>query len=181
MILVIVILNSSRSRDRINNLKELNFTKNKNSFKFNWINSKYSNNSENLSFNKFFINLEKGIFDHDTEIDKINQLEIEYEAFKKGIFIEEWSTNFQKLLDINDSPFLKIEYINFLLDNEISEKYYLIEDLKFNKEIMNEYFYYFIYGKYYNKINKINLSNFYFCQFYSAIGSKNKADFYCKI
>ncbi len=169
-----------RSRDRINNLKELNFTKNKNSFKFDWIKSKYSNNSENLSFNKFFINLEKGIFDQDTEIDKINQLEIEYEAFKKGIFIEEWSTNFQKLLDINDSPFLKIEYINFLLDNEISEKYYLIEDLKFNKEIMNEYFYYFIYGKYYNKIKKINLSNFYFCQFYSAIGSKNKADFYCK-
>ncbi len=169
-----------RSRDRINNLKELNFTKNKNSFKFDWIKSKYSNNSENLSFNKFFINLEKGIFDQDTEIDEINQLEIEYEAFKKGIFIEEWSTNFQKLLDINDSPFLKIEYINFLLDNEISEKYYLIEDLKFNKEIMNEYFYYFIYGKYYNKIKKINLSNFYFCQFYSAIGSKNKADFYCK-
>ena len=44
---------------------------------------------------------------------------------------------------------------------------------------MNEYFYYFIYGKYYNKINKINLSNFYFAV-YSAIGSKNKADFYCK-
>ena len=94
-----------RSRDRINNLKELNFTKNKNSFKFNWIKSKYSNNFKKLSFNKFFINLEKGIFDHDTEIDKINQLEIEFEAFKKVIFLEEWSNNFQKLLDINDSPF----------------------------------------------------------------------------
>ena len=30
------------------------------------------------------------------------------------------------------------------------------------------------------KLIKINLSNFYFCQFYKAINSKNKADFFCK-
>ena len=44
---------------------------------------------------------------------------------------------------------------------------------------MSEYFYYYLYGKYYNDINNENLSNFYFCQFYNAINSKNKADFYC--
>ena len=44
---------------------------------------------------------------------------------------------------------------------------------------MNEYFYYYIYGKYYKKINN-NLYNFYFCQFYKAINLKNKADFFCK-
>ena len=45
---------------------------------------------------------------------------------------------------------------------------------------MSEYFYYYIYGKYYNKIENNNLSNFYFCQFYSSINDKNKADFFCK-
>ena len=45
---------------------------------------------------------------------------------------------------------------------------------------MDEYYYYFIYGKYYNKIGKLNLSNFYFCQFYKSINTKNKADFFCK-
>ena len=88
--------------------------------------------------------------------------------------------NFKNLLNINNNSFLKIEYINYLLDNNLDDKYYIIEDLKFDKDIMNEYFYYYIYGKYYNKINKINFSNFYFCQFYKAINSKNKADFFCK-
>ena len=30
------------------------------------------------------------------------------------------------------------------------------------------------------KLIIINLSNFYFCQFYKTINSKNKADFFCK-
>ena len=45
---------------------------------------------------------------------------------------------------------------------------------------MNEYFYYFIYGKYYNKIGMDNLSNFYFCQFFKTINSINKSEFFCK-
>ena len=73
-----------------------------------------------------------------------------------------------------------IEYINYVLDNNLYNKYYIIEDLKFNENIMNEFFYYYIYGKYYNKINKKNLSNFYFCQFYKNINSLNKADFFCE-
>ena len=52
--------------------------------------------------------------------------------------------------------FLKIEYINYLLDNDINDKYSIIENLKFDKNIMNEYFYYYIYGKYYNKIDNNN-------------------------
>ena len=34
------------------------------------------------------------------------------------------------------SPFLKIEYINFLLDHNIYDKYFLIENLKLDKDIM---------------------------------------------
>ena len=45
---------------------------------------------------------------------------------------------------------------------------------------MSEYYYYYIYGKYYSKIGSIKLSNFYFCQFYKTINSHNKADFFCK-
>ena len=67
-----------------------------------------------------------------------------------------------------------------MLDNNIEEEYSIIEDLKFNKYVMDEYFYSYIFGKYYNKIGKNDLSNFYFCQFYKAVYSKNKADFFCK-
>ena len=81
---------------------------------------------------------------------------------------------------ISGNSYLKIEYINFLLDKNLFNKYEIIEDLKFDKDIMNEYFYNYIYGKYYNKISKYNLSNFYFCQFYKYINSKNKSDFFCK-
>ena len=104
----------------------------------------------------------------------------QYEAFKKGFSINDWNNKFQKLLIINNNSFLKIEYINYLLDNNLDNKYYIIEDFKFNRNLMNEYFYYYIYGKFYDKIDSINLSNFYFCQFYKAINSKNKADFFCE-
>ena len=69
---------------------------------------------------------------------------------------------------------------NIAEDNNLDDQYYIIEDLKFDKSLMNEYFYYFIYGKFYNKIGSINLANFYFCHFYKAVNLKNKADFFCK-
>ena len=43
---------------------------------------------------------------------------------------------------------------------------------------MKEYFI-IIFGKYYNKIGDINLSNFYFTIFI-GVNSRNKADFFCK-
>ena len=105
---------------------------------------------------------------------------IQYEAFKKGFFIDDWQIGFESLLSLNNSSFLKIEYINYLLDNNIEYKYYIIEDFKFDKNVMKEYFYNYIYGKYYDKINNKDLSNFYFCQFYRTINSFNKASFYCE-
>jgi hypothetical protein len=169
-----------RSEDRINNLKEFNYNKSKNSYKFEWIKSKYSSNSNNKYFNIFFKNLEKGIFNQEETLNQINKELIKYEAFKKGFFVDDWDNEFKNLLIINDNSFLKIEYINYLLDNNLNDEYYIIEDLKFDRNLMNEYFYYFIYGKYYNKINSINLANFYFCHFYKAVNLKNKADFFCK-
>ena len=169
-----------RSEDRINNLKEFNYKKSKNSEKFDWIKSKYSKNSNYKNFNIFFKNLEKGIFDKEEKLNKINKELIRYEAFKKGFLINDWNDGFKNLLIINNNSFLKIEYINYLLDNNLNNQYYVIEDLKFDRNLMNEYFYYFIYGKYYNKIGSINLANFYFCQFYRAVNIKNKADFFCE-
>ena len=167
-------------QDRVNNLKKLNFKKTNNSIYFEWIKSKYSNNSKIQSFNNFFKDLEKGIFNQEKELAKINKQIIQYEVYKKGIFIDNWSTEFQELLKINNNSYLKIEYINYLLDNNFIHNYYIIEDLKFDKDIMNEFFYYYIYGKYYTKINNTDLSNFYFCQFYKSVNLRNKADFFCK-
>ena len=168
------------NQDRINNLKQLNFKRSNNSKKFEWLKSKYTNKSNINSFNTFFENLEKGIFNQEEEFNKINKEIIQYEAFKKGIIVNNWDNRFQDLLKINSNSFLKIEYINYLLDNNLNNKFYVIEDLKFDKNIMKEYFYYYIYGKYYKKINDINLSDFYFCQFYKVINLKNKADFFCE-
>ena len=165
--------------DRVNILKEFKFKENDNQIRFECIKSKYSNNSNIDFFNKFFINLEKGIFNQNEDLSKIDKLLIQYEAFKKGIEIDNWQINFQKLLEKNDNSFLKIEYINYHLYNNLEHKYNIIDDSKFDKDIMNEYFYYYIYGKYYD-IGKVKLSNFYFCQFYRIIDSKNKADFFCK-
>ena len=169
-----------RNEDRINNLKKLNYKKFENSVKFDWIKSKYSKNSNNESFNIYFKNLEKGIFNQNEKLNKIDIELVLYEAFKKGILINEWQDKFNTLLNINNNSFLKIEYINYLLENNFEDKYHKIDELKYNKKLMNEYFYYFIYGKYYNKVNASNLSNFYFCQFYKTINIENKADFFCK-
>ncbi len=169
-----------KNADRINNLNNLIYKKKENSEKFEWIKSKYSKNSKNKYFNIFFTNLEKGLFDKEKKIDKMNMELVHYEAFKKGFMLENWDVNFQNLLKYNKNSFLKIEYINFLLDNNIDDKYYIIDSFKFDEEIMNEYFYYFIYGKYYNKIGMDNLSNFYFCQFFKTINSINKSEFFCK-
>ncbi len=169
-----------KSEDRINNLKELTYEKSENSNKFEWIKSKYTGKSNNKTYNIFFKNLNKGIFDQNNDLIKIDKQLIQYEAFKKGFFVKDWDDKFENLIILNDNSFLKIEYINYILDNNLNNKYHIIEDLKYDKNLINEYFYYFIYGKYYNKIDYIDLSNFYFCQFYKAINLKNKADFFCK-
>ena len=86
------------NEDRINNLKKIKFKKSKNSKKFEWIKSKYSKILNNKSFNNFFKNLEKGIFNQDEKLNKINKQIIQYEAFKKGILLIIGIMNFQKFI-----------------------------------------------------------------------------------
>ncbi len=169
-----------KTSDRISNLRGFDYDKKINSKMFEWIKSKYSNDSNIESFNIFFKNLNKGIFKQNEVLNGVNNTLIKYEAFKKGFIVDDLENNFQDLLNINDNSFLKIEYINYLLENNLNNKYYIINDLKFNKDVMKEYFYNYIYGKYYQKIGDLNLSYFYFCQFYKGINSNNKADFFCK-
>ncbi len=169
-----------RNENRINNLKKINYKPSLNSVKFEWIKSKYTKKSNNEAFNLFFKNLENGIFKEDEKLDKINEEIIKYEAFKKGFLINNRHIYFKKLIENNDNSFLKIEYINYLLDNNFYYNNEIIENFKFDQKLMKELFYYYIYGKYYNKIGNISLSNFYFCQFYKVINSKNKADFFCE-
>ena len=166
--------------DRINNLKYIKNSFNNNSFEFDWIKAKYSKDSKNKLFNQFFINLEKGIYNKNEKLKGINYSLVQYEAYKNGFIIDDWSDNFKSIMLSNDNSFLKIEYINYLLDNDIIENYNFIEEIKYNRDILKEYFYNYIYGKYYSKIENNNLSNFYFCQFYQLINELNKADFFCK-
>ena len=168
-----------RNEDRINILKNLSRKESViNSSEFNWIKSKYGKNSKIDDFNEFFINLEKGITSKIEEISIPNSY-INYEKYKKGISQLKNEEMFQELYSINDNSFLKIEYFNYILDNQLSDLYELIEKNKENKAIQKEYYFHYIYGKYYSKQKDLNLSNFYFCQFFKTTNQSQKIDYYC--
>ena len=161
-------LTHPRNEDRINILKNLSRDESViNSPEFNWIKAKYGNNSEISDFNKFFINLKKGIISQ-IETKSIPNAYFNYEIYKKGISRLKNEEIFQELHSINENSFLKIEYFNYIIDNQLSDLYELIEKNKENKAIQKEYYFHYIYGKYYAKRNDLNLSNFYFCQFFQT-------------
>lgn len=168
-----------RNEDRINIIKEFsNSDLVVNSPEFNWIKAKYGKNSENNDFNNFFKDLEKGKVYEIIE-PSIPKAYIDYELYKSGI---SKSQNDEILENINnqlDSSFLKIEFFNYIVDNNLSHFYELIEKNKENKKLKKEYYYHFIYGKYYALQNNINLSNFYFCQFFKSTNQTQKIDYYC--
>ena len=168
-----------RNKDRINILKSLSRDdKVINSPEFNWIKAKYGNNSEINDFNKFFINLEKGIVSQINE-KSIPKAFLNYEMFKKGISRSKNEKIFQEMYTLIDNSFLKIEYFNYIIDNQLSDLYQIIEKNKENKEIQKEYYFHYIYGKYYNNRDDLNLSNFYLCQFFKNTNQSQKIDYYC--
>jgi len=168
-----------RNEDRINIIKNLSRDESViNSPVFNWIKAKYGNNSENNEFNEFFINLEKGIISQ-IEDKSVPNSYFNYEMYKKGLSQLNNEEIFQELYSINDNSFLKIEYFNYIVDNQLTDLYEFIEKNKENKAIQKEYFFYYIYGKYYAKRNDLNLSNFYFCQFFKTTNQSQKIDYYC--
>ncbi len=166
--------------DRIIMLQKYNNNKEySNSIIFEWLKSKYNKNSNISIFNEFFKNLENGLIIDEKLDEVINQNYINYEVYKSGINNENLYTTFENLINMNKNTFLKIEFFNLIIDDNEKRFFKLIEKEKHNKDMQNEYFFYYIYGKYYNKNNKIDLSNFYFCQFYKLINIKDKSDYYC--
>ena len=112
-------------------------------------------------------------------IPNTNKVYINYEIFKKGISISKNEEIFQEMYSLIDNSFLKIEYFNYIIDNQLSDLYELIEKNKENKAIQKEYYFHYIYGRYYAKRNDLNLSNFYFCQFFKTTNQSQKIDYYC--
>ena len=168
-----------RNEDRVNILKYYARKESvTNTPEFNWIKAKYGKNSQIDDFNKFFINLEKGNI-LQIEDKSIPNSYINYEIYKKGISQLKNEEIFQELYSINDNSFFKIEYFNYIIDNQLSDLYELIEKNKENKAIQKEYYFHYIYGKYYAKRNDLNLSNFYFCQFFKTTNQSQKIDYYC--
>ena len=168
-----------RNEDRINILKGLVKKEPEiNSSEFNWIKAKYGKNSKIDDFNEFFINLDKGIVSQ-IEEKSIPKAYVNYEIYKKGIGRLKNENIFQELYSINDNSFLKIEYFNYIIDNQLSDLYEIIEKNKEIKALQKEYYFHYIYGKYYSKINDLNLSNFYFCQFFKTTKQSQKIDYYC--
>ena len=168
------------NKNRMISLKKYkNFKKNKNSMNFEWLKAKYGRNSNITEFNNFYTQLDKGIvnINYTKLIENINYAN--YEIYKNGIMIDNIEQMYLNLIKGNSNPYLKIEFYNMIIDNDITNYFEMIEKNKNNSEIQSEYFFYFLYGKYYNKVNSKNLSDFYFCQFYQMINLKNKSDYYC--
>ena len=165
--------------DRVIQLKKFSSNKIKeNSIEFEWIKAKYNQNSNNIYFNSFFRNLKKGIIINN--LDLIQYELINYEIYKTGLYLGDVNILFNNLIKINKSPYLKIEFFNVIVDSNDKKNYFLIEKNKHLVDIQDEYFFYFLYGKYYDKVGDDNLSNFYFCQFYKLIKFIDKSDYYCK-
>ncbi len=167
--------------DRIILLKRFIQNKKKNnSINFEWIKAKYGLDSNVQEFNNFFKNLEKGVIKIDNLKSKINDNYINYEIYKKGMKIKNINDMFLNIIEKDSNTYLKIEFFNYIIDNNIIENFELIEKNKHNIDLQEEYFFYYIYGKYYKKIKKDALSNFYFCQFYSLVKVKDKINYFCK-
>ena len=168
--------------DRINLLAKYKvFSKKENSISFEWIKAKYFQNSSNERFNNFFRELNKGSVNLSSVDLEIEKDYINYEIYKHGLKINNLTKLFLNIIEINQSPYLKIEFFNYIIDENLEEFFYLIDQEKNKKGFQNEYFYYLIIGKYYNKIKNYDLSNFYLCQFYTLINIKNKTDYFCNI
>ena len=167
------------SNDRIIQLEAFSKYENLNSQEFEWIKSKYSKKSQNITFNNFFINLENGI-SNIKDIDTDFHLLAKYETYKMGIPINDPLVLYEELIKYNYNSYLLLEYLNLIIDNDIENKFNLIEESKKNKTLRDELFFNYIYGKYYNKINNYDLANFYFCQFYQLIKLNDKIEYYCK-
>lgn len=169
-----------RPEQRINMLnKYSNNDKNNNSITFEWIKAKYSNNSQIKEFNDFFSNLEKGIIKNLLLEDLIDKSIIEYELYKKGFLSDQSEQIYLNLMKINDNSYIKIEFYNTVIDSNLDSYFALIEKDKNNSYLQEEYFYFWLIGKFYNTLKKNNLSNYYFCQFYQLSRSIDKSNYYC--
>ena len=169
-----------KSKDRINMLLHYSSSNKKNSsHMFEWLKAKYTQKSNVEEFNNFYINLEKGIYVSDNNLKNINKIYIEYELYKKGLISQNLDIFFYNLLKVNTNTFLKIEFYNHIIDKNIKDKFYVIEKDKHNSNLQKEYFYYYLYGKFYNKVDNINLSNYYFCQFYILTNIQDKSNYFC--
>ena len=169
-----------RPEQRINMLnKYSNNDKNSNSITFEWIKAKYSNNSQIKEFNDFFSNLEKGIIKNLLLEDLIDKSIIEYELYKKGFLSDQSEQIYLNLMKINDNSYIKIEFYNTVIDSNLDSYFSLIEKDKNNSYLQEEYFYFWLIGKFYNTLKKNNLSNYYFCQFYQLSRSIDKSNYYC--
>ncbi len=168
------------NKNRVISLKEYsNIKKSKNSINFEWLKAKYGRNSNISKFNNFFSMLDKGIVNMNDAKLINNMYYAYYEIYKTGIIVNDIDNMYLNLIKNNSNPYLKIEFYNMIIDNNITKYYEEIEKNKHNNDIQSEYFFYFLYGKYYNKINSEDLSNFYFCQFYEMANLKDKSDYYC--
>ena len=150
-----------------------------NSIAFEWIKAKYSNKSQIKEFNDFFSNLDKGIIKDIFLENLIDRSIIEYELYNRGFLSSKSEEILINLMKINDNNYIKIIFFNNAIDSNLDKYFYLIEKEKHNKSFQEEYFYFWVNGKFYDALKKYNLSNFYFCQFYQLSRSIDKSNFYC--
>ena len=111
--------------------------------------------------------------------DLIDKSIIEYELYKKGFLSDQSEQIYLNLMKINNNSYIKIEFYNTVIDSNLDSYFSLIEKDKNDSILQEEYFYFWLIGKFYNTLKKNNLSNYYFCQFYQLSRSIDKSNYYC--
>tara|TARA_X000000368_G_C23012274_1_gene704044 strand:+ start:558 stop:1718 length:1161 start_codon:yes stop_codon:yes gene_type:complete len=148
------------------------------STKFDFLKAKYHQNSNNKKYNNFFKQINSGKY-LNLNNDKMTMAS-KYELFKKGFKMENIIEIYMDNIKTYDNSYTKLEFLNYLIEN--SEKYKLSENLqkyKLDKKVKEEFFFHFILGKSYDYLNEVEISNFYFCNFYKKIHNQNLSDYYC--
>ncbi len=168
-------------KSRINKLKKINYkmkdNKN-NSNEFEFLLAKYYRKSNIQIYNDFFSSIDSGKY-YDIQNDEMT-IASKYEIFKKGIEIVDIELIYEKNIIKYNNPYMKLEYLNYLLSNGNILSIISKKDLyKNNIDVRNEFYFHFIMGKIYNYLDDINKSNFYFCNFYKKISNKKLKNYYC--
>ena len=168
-------------KERILKINNDGFKNNKkiNNKKFTFLKAKYFQNSTNNIYNNFFTKIKKGEYSIINNDDM--SIAADYELFKIGMNTNDPIKIYEENIQYYNNSYVKLEYLNYLIEND-KEKIILdrINLYKIDEKVKKEFYFLYIMGKTYDYLNRINDSNFYFCNFYKKVSNRELSKYFCR-